>query len=122
MAEDVNLDDGLNASTGWAAGVEYKPTTDVSNNFFNRLYYRVGYRSLQSELTINNIRIDQQATTAGLTIPMIRSQSKVHLGVEWGTRGTTDAGLVEENYLGFMVGFSLSPSSFDRWFRQVKYD
>jgi hypothetical protein len=53
---------------------------------------------------------------------MIRSLSKVHLGVEWGTRGTTDAGLVEENYLGFMVGFSLSPSSFDRWFRQVKYD
>ena len=122
MDEDVNLDNGLNASSGWAAGIEYKPTTDVSNNYFNRLYYRAGYRSLQSELTINNTRIDQQATTAGLTIPMIRSQSKLHLGVEWGTRGTKDAGLVREDYLGFMVGFSLSPSAFDRWFRQVKYD
>jgi len=122
MAEDVNLDNGLNASSGWAAGIEYKPTTDVSNSFFNRLYYRAGYRSLQSELTINNTRVDQHATTAGLTIPMVRSQSKVHLGVEWGTRGTTDNDLVQENYLGFMVGFSLSPSAFDRWFRQVKYD
>jgi hypothetical protein len=122
IAEDVNLDNGLNVSTGWAAGIEYKPTTDVSNNFFNRLYYRMGYRSNQSELTINSVRIAQEATTAGITIPVIRSQSKIHVGAEWGTRGTREANLVEEKYVGFMVGFSLSPSSFDRWFRQVKYD
>jgi hypothetical protein len=120
--EDVNLDEGLNASSSWAAGLEYKPTTDVNNNFFNRLQYRVGYRSYESELTINNIRITQQATTAGISIPFVRSQSKFHLGAEWGTRGTREGGLVEEKYLGFMVGLSLSPSSFDRWFRQVKYD
>lgn len=122
MDEDVNLDEGLNASTTWAAGLEYKPTTDVSNNFFNRLHYRIGYRSYDSELTLNNIRIKQEATTAGLSIPFVRSQSKFHIGAEWGTRGTKENGLIEEKYLGFMVGLSLSPSSFDRWFRQVKYD
>jgi hypothetical protein len=68
------------------------------------------------------VRIVQQATTAGITIPITRSQSRIHLGAEWGTRGTREANLVEEKYIGFMVGFSLSPSSFDRWFRQVKYD
>jgi hypothetical protein len=120
--EEVNLDNGLNASQAWAAGLEYKPTTDVSNNFFNRLNYRVGYRSYESELTLNGTRITQQATTAGLSIPVIRSQSKLHMGVEWGTRGTLESGLVEEQYVGFMIGLSLSPSSFDRWFRQVKYD
>jgi hypothetical protein len=122
ITEDVDLDNGLQASSCWAAGIEYKPTTDVSNNIFNRLYYRAGYRSYQSELVVNSVRIVQQATTAGITIPITRSQSRIHLGAEWGTRGTREANLVEEKYLGFMVGFSLSPSSFDRWFRQVKYD
>jgi hypothetical protein len=122
LNENVNLDEGLNKASGWAVGLEYKPTTDVSNNFINRLNYRVGFRSYQSELTLRGIQILQQATTAGLTIPVIRSQTKFHMGIEWGTRGTTDAGLVEENYFGFMVGLSLSPSAFDRWFRQVKYD
>jgi len=122
ISEDVNLDKGLQESSGWAVGMEYKPTTDVNNNFFNRLYYRAGYRSAQTELVINSVRIKQEVTTAGVTIPVIRSQSKIHLGAEWGTRGTREANLVEEKYVGFMIGFSLSPSSFDRWFRQVKYD
>ena len=122
LAEDVNLDEGLNASQGWAAGLEYKPATDANNNFFNRLNYRVGYRSYASELTLNNTRIVQEATSAGISVPFVRSQSKFHIGAEWGTRGTREAGLVEEKYFGFMVGLSLSPSSFDRWFRQVKYD
>jgi hypothetical protein len=122
LAEDVNLDEGLNASQAWAAGLEYKPATDANNNFFNRLNYRVGYRSYASELTLNNTRIVQEATSAGISVPFVRSQSKFHIGAEWGTRGTQEAGLVEEKYFGFMVGLSLSPSSFDRWFRQVKYD
>ena len=122
ISEDVNLDKGLNASSGWAAGIEYKPSSDVSNHFFNRLQYRVGYRNRQSELVINDVRIVQTAATAGLTIPVVRSQTKLHLGAEWGRRGTTDNGLVQEDFIGFMVGFSLTPSSFDRWFRQVKYD
>ena len=120
--EDVNLDKGLNTSTGWAAGIEYKPSSDVNNHFFNRLQYRVGYRSRQSELIINDTRIIQTAATAGLTIPVVRSQTKLHLGAEWGRRGTTMNNLVQEDFIGFMIGFSLTPSSFDRWFRQVKYD
>lgn len=122
ISEDANLDEGLQSAQGWSAGAEFKPTTDVSNNFFNRLYYRAGYRAYQSELMLKGIRIEQSGVTAGLGIPMIRSQSKLNLGVEIGRRGTLDQGLVSEKYIAFMVGFSLSPSSFDRWFRQVKYD
>ncbi len=122
LTEDVNLDKGLNAASGWAAGLEYKPTTDVNNSFLNRLHYRAGYRSYQSELILNDTRIVQSATTAGITLPVARSQSKIHIGAEWGRRGTQEKNLVQEDYLGFMIGFSLSPSAFDRWFRQVKYD
>jgi hypothetical protein len=122
ISEDANLDEGLQTAQGWSAGAEFKPTTDVSNNFFNRMHYRVGYRSNQSELMLKGTRIEQSAVTAGLSIPVSRSQSKINLGVEIGQRGTLDQGLVREDYVAFMVGFSLSPSSFDRWFRQVKYD
>ena len=122
ISEDANLDEGLQSAQGWSAGAEFKPTTDVSNSFFNRMHYRVGYRTYQSELVIKGTRIEQSGVTAGLSIPVSRSQSKINLGVEVGQRGTLDQGLVREDYVAFMVGFSLSPSSFDRWFRQVKYD
>jgi hypothetical protein len=122
IADDANLDSGLQSASSLAVGADFKPTTDASNNFFNRLNYRAGYRVYHSELVLNNTRIEQRGITAGLTIPMIRSQSKIHLGAEFGTRGTLANGLVREDYIAFMVGFSLSPSTFDRWFRQVKYD
>jgi len=122
LSENARLYNGLINAYGVAAGIEYKPNTDVRNTIFNRMYYRVGYRNHQSELAINGIRITQTAYSAGLTIPIIRSQSRLHLGIESGTRGTTASGLVEEKQIGFMVGFSLTPSLFDRWFRQIKYD
>jgi hypothetical protein len=122
MSENARLYAGLTNASAVAAGMEYKPNADVRNTIFNRMYYRIGYRNSQSELTINGIRISHIAYTAGLTIPIIRSQSRLHLGIESGTRGTTEAGLVEEKQIGFMIGFSLTPSLFDRWFRQIKYD
>jgi hypothetical protein len=122
LSENARLYNGLINANGVAAGIEYKPNADVRNTIFNRMYYRVGYRNHQSELAINGVRISQAAYSAGLTIPIIRSQSRLHLGVESGKRGTTAAGLVEEKQLGFMIGLSLTPSAFDRWFRQIKYD
>jgi hypothetical protein len=122
LSENARLYSGLANASAFATGVEYKPNADVRNTIFNRMYYRFGYRNYQSELSVNGIRINHTAYTAGLTIPIIRSQSRLHLGIESGTRGTTEAGLVEEKQIGFMIGFSLTPSAFDRWFRQIKYD
>jgi hypothetical protein len=122
LAENARLYNGLTSASAYATGVEYKPNADNRNTIFNRIYYRLGYRNYQSELTINGIRINHKAYSAGLTIPIVRSQSRLHLGIESGTRGTAQAGLVEEKQIAFMVGFSLTPSMFDRWFRQIKYD
>ena len=122
LSENARLYNGLTSATATAAGIEYKPSSDTRNTIFNRMYYRIGYRNSQSELILNGIRITHSAYTAGLTIPIIRSQSRLHLGIESGTRGTTDSELVKEKQIGFMIGFSLTPSIFDRWFRQIKYD
>ena len=44
--------------------------------------------------------------------------SNINLGIEYGKRGTTASGLVQENYLNVSVGLSFS----DRWFVKRKID
>jgi len=42
--------------------------------------------------------------------------------MDFGLRGTTDNGLIEESSFNAYVGFSLMPNlRLDRWFKQSKY-
>jgi hypothetical protein len=86
------------------------------------MHYRAGFRSYETPLELNDTRILQSGITAGISIPIIKSLSKLHLGAEFGNTGTTANGLVREKYIAIMAGVSLSPSVFDRWFVQTKYD
>jgi hypothetical protein len=122
IAAEANLDRGLSASSTISGGVEYRPSTDRNNNLIHRMHYRAGFRNYETPLVLNNTRILQRGVTAGLSFPVIKSISKIHIGAEFGTTGTTANGLVRENYLTIMAGLSLSPSAFDRWFVQTKYD
>ncbi len=122
LNSDAQLDKGLKAASTISVGLEYKPSTDNSTDLIHRLNYRLGARSTESSLLLNDTRIRQSGISGGISIPVIKSSSKFHLGAEYGSTGTTAAGLVKEDYLNFMIGFSLTPSAFDRWFRQVKYD
>jgi hypothetical protein len=122
ITSDAHLDKGLSTSYILCTGMEYKPSTDINSSFFRRLSYRAGYRTSETPIILNNNRIKQQGITAGISIPIIKSQSKFHIGAEYGNTGTTTAGLVQEKYVTIMAGFTLTPSSFDRWFRQIKYD
>ena len=54
----------------------------------------------------------------GLGLPVGGSASSINVGFELGKRGTTTAGLVQENYYNIYVSFSLS----ERWFIKRKYD
>lgn len=122
IAAEANLDKGLNASSTISGGIEYRPSTDRNNNLIHRMHYRAGFRSYETPLELNNTRIQQRGITAGLSFPVIKSLSKIHIGAEFGRTGTTENGLVRENYIAIMAGVSLSPSAFDRWFVQTKYD
>lgn len=121
-ASDIQLDNGLKSTTALSFGLEYKPAMDKKTDFLRRLTYRAGYRTSESALFLNETQVIQQGVSAGLSIPVIKSSSKLHIGAEYGTNGTTDSGLVKENYLNIQVGLTLTPSTFDRWFRQTKYD
>ncbi|MGV1012893.1 MAG: hypothetical protein ACOYBS_10620 [Flavobacterium sp.] len=105
-------------STRLSVGGYYIPNYKSFSNYFSRIVYRGGFRYETTGLIINNESITDGALTLGIGMPLRGSFSNVNIGAEFGKRGTTNAGLVQENYMNFKVGLSLN----DRWFVKRKYD
>ena len=97
-------------------GGYFVPKYDSFNNYLSRIIYRGGFRYENTGLVLNNKSINDYAFTFGLGLPV--GLSKINLGVEFGKKGTTANGLIEENYVNVTVGLSLS----DIWFIKRKID
>ncbi|MBL7941680.1 MAG: hypothetical protein JNM00_02885, partial [Flavobacteriales bacterium] len=119
-------EDGISEITGassFHAGLQFIPASD--DNFLGRCSYRVGFRQSDSYLTLRDTRISQQAVSFGLTMPLLyaRTWSRFHLGFEYGNNGTTNEGLLKENFMNVMVGFTFSPFfKTDEWFIYRQYE
>lgn len=100
-----------------AAGFEYIPTYSSVSNYFRRVHYRVGGYYENGCLYLNEHHINKVGITAGVSLPLPRSLSKVNLAVEVGQYGTKQDGLIQERYLKFDVGVSV----FERWFMKRRY-
>ena len=61
--------------------------------------------------------MNEYGISFGLTFPMKKSKTTIDLGIEAGSRGTTQAGLIKENFINFNFGVSISES----WFHKRKY-
>ena len=107
----------LRDSWSVAAGFEYMPTYSSVSNYFRRAHYRLGGFYEKGCLNINDQNINKMGVTAGVSLPLPRSMSKVNLALELGQYGTREAGLIQERYLKFEVGVSV----FERWFMKRKY-
>ena len=83
-----------------------------------RVVYRAGARFGDSGLNINGEDIDEFGISFGVGLPAGRLLTNANLGVEFGRRGTTSAGLVEENFFSVFLSLSLN----DRWFQQRKFN
>ncbi len=101
-----------------AVGGYYIPKYNSFSNYLERINYRAGFRYENTGLVVNNKSINDAAVTAGIGFPVAGLLSNINFGFEYGKRGTKAAGLVEENYMTFTIGLSLS----DRWFIKRKYD
>lgn len=110
----------LDKASTLSLGFEYEPSVARTNDFLHRVSYRVGVRQTDTHLYIQNTPIKQQAASVGISIPVIRSLSRFHAGVEYMTGGTLDNNLIFEKGFNFMVGLTLTPA--ERWFYQRKYD
>jgi len=67
-------------------------------------------------MIVNNAEINDFGITFGVGLPLGRSLPNINLGFEIGKRGTTEADLIEENYIKINLGFSFN----DIWFQKRK--
>ena len=110
---DVNYEN----STRFSLGGFYIPNYNSFSKYYEKITYRAGLRYENTGLIINKTAIKDYAITAGLGLPLIGVFSNINIGVDYGQRGTTSVGLVQENYMNFTIGLSLN----DKWFQKRRY-
>lgn len=103
-------------SQKYTIGGYFIPKYDSFSNYLNKIVYRAGFRYEKTGLIINNESINDYGMNFGIGLPI--TYSKINIGVEFGKKGTTTNGLIEENYFNLSIGLSLS----DKWFRKRKID
>ena len=105
-------------SVRYAIGGFYVPKYNSFSSYFSRMTYRAGFRYENTGLVLNNRSINDYAVTAGLGLPLGGFFSSVNAGFEYGKRGTTSYGLLQENYAAFSISLSFN----DRWFVKRRFD
>ena len=96
----------------------YIPQYNSLTSYFNRIVYRAGIRFEETGLNINNEAINEFGISFGVGLPAGNNFSNANLGIEYGQRGTTNSGLIKENFLKLSISLSLN----DKWFVQRKFD
>ncbi|MCB0402794.1 MAG: hypothetical protein KDD41_11965 [Flavobacteriales bacterium] len=108
------------SSQSIAIGGQFIPSWD-GRKYYQRMAYRFGIRYASSYLAVNNTDWSEYGITFGIGLPVRRSEftyPRLNLGIEYGSRGTMDNGLVKENFLNFNVGVTINAI----WFQKRKYD
>jgi hypothetical protein len=105
-------------STKFSLGGYFIPKYNSFNRYLERVTYRAGLNYENTGLIINNESVNNYGITFGLGLPLGGSFSSVNLGFEYGKRGTTNSGLIEENYTNVFISLTLN----DKWFVKRKYE
>ncbi len=95
-------------------GGYFIPNYNSFGNYFERVVYRAGFRYEQTGLNVEGHDINEFGISFGLGFPAGRLFSNINLGFEIGKRGTTEYGLIQENFFSTFLSFSLN----DRWFEK----
>ncbi len=117
---------------GLSLGLEWTPAAipDLRTPFFNKIHYRLGFNYTMTELSVldnsnNYTDLTSYGMSFGLGIPITiiqNSNTNINFGANLGKLGTTENGLIRENYVGLFFGVSITPGRGDLWFLKRKYD
>jgi len=108
----------LKNSFDFSAGTQFKPAFADVGSYLLRMQYRAGFRYSQTYLELHNTQLNEFAVSFGLGLPLRKSKSTFNLAAEFGRRGTTSNGLIQDNFVRLSIGVSFV----ERWFIQRKYD
>ncbi|HAN20043.1 MAG: hypothetical protein A2X13_07235 [Bacteroidetes bacterium GWC2_33_15] len=98
-------------------GVEYIPNKFALRNYLNLINYRAGFYYNTGYLELNNEKISSYGITFGVGLP-IANKTTINLYYNYGVKGTTNNGLIEEKYNLFGINLTL----YDFWFFKYKYE
>ena len=106
-----------------AIGGFYTPNYNSITSYWEKVTYRAGLKFENTGLAVNGSNTGSNYTSIkdfgisfGIGLPAGNQLSNLNLGFEYGKRGKTDNGLVQENYFNFRLSLSLS----DKWFSKRK--
>ncbi len=127
----LGTDLSLTKYSGIRVGLEYTPvalTKRVRAGYLKRISYRAGFYHSNTYWNVEYQQdqfeqISDYGFSIGLGLPWINSKklytsTVFNLTYQIGWRGTTNNGLLQENYHNFTIGFTLH----DYWFIKPKYD
>ena len=92
------------------------PSFDTFAKYRQRITYRFGGYLTDTGMIVQNQPIEESGITFGVGLPLSGTFSNLNLNVGVGQRGTTQGGLIEEQFVKFSLGLSLN----DRWFIKRK--
>jgi hypothetical protein len=96
----------------------YIPKYNSFTNYWNRVTYRAGFNYENTGLVVRDESIMDYGINFGLGLPVPGSLSTFTVGFELGSRGTTNANLIKENYYNLFISLNLN----DKWFVRSKYN
>lgn len=106
----------LNNSWSMNFGGEITPDYQSVTSYFSRVTYRLGFQYQQSPYTLTDpldaarrINVDDFGINFGLSLPM-RGLNSLDLAFQYGIRGDSGPGLIEEEYFKIYLGVSLNDS------------
>jgi hypothetical protein len=112
--ENVNYENG----SKFTVGGFYIPKYNSFTSYWERVTYRAGIRYEHTGIIVRDEDINDFGISFGVGLPVGRSLSNINIGFEFGKRGTTNSGLIKENYVNFHLSLSLN----DKWFIKRKYN
>lgn len=104
--------------TKFGIGGFYVPKYNSFTNYWNRVTYRAGFNYENTGLVVREESIMDYGINFGLGLPVPGSISTFNVGFEFGSRGTTNANLIKENYFNLFISLNLN----DKWFVKSKYN
>jgi hypothetical protein len=121
LANDFNTASNVSyqSNINYSIGGYYIPNYNVFSKYYEKITYRAGLKYNRTGTVVNSKSINEQGVTFGFGLPTTNGNfSNFNIGLEFGKKGTTSSGLIQENYGIFSMSFSLN----DKWFRQRKID
>lgn len=106
----VEIRNSLRAAVGVELPAKKDPVT-----YWDRVAYRAGFAYTSSYLVVNGQPVNGWSVSGGLGLP-IGPDSRMNLGLQYGSRGTTASGLTQDNFFRLSVSVDAS----EAWFITIE--